>query len=98
MPLICWAWWAKKEEGGGGVGHESYNFWPIFHAHKKEPLFPYLSAQSSTIIFLKKKFAYMETIKPIQRMEERVPNHQRWSAKWKLSWNAYTLHTRFCMF
>ena len=24
-----------------------------------------------------------------------VPNHQRWHAKWKLSWNMHTLHTRF---
>ena len=27
-----------------------------------------------------------------------VPNHQRWYAKWKLSWNMYTLHTRLCTF
>ncbi len=26
------------------------------------------------------------------------PNHQRWYAKWKLSRNTYTLHTRFCTF
>ncbi len=26
------------------------------------------------------------------------PNHQRWHAKWKLSWNIYTFHTRFCTF
>ncbi len=28
----------------------------------------------------------------------RTPNHQRWHAKWELSRNAYTLHTRFCTF
>ena len=27
-----------------------------------------------------------------------VPNHQWWHAKWKLSQNAYILHTRFCIF
>ncbi len=27
-----------------------------------------------------------------------LPNHQRWYAKWKLSWNMHTLHTRFCTF
>ena len=25
-----------------------------------------------------------------------LPNHQRWYAKWKLSWNVYTLHACFC--
>ncbi len=25
-----------------------------------------------------------------------APNRQRWCAKWKLSWNTYTLHARFC--
>ena len=29
---------------------------------------------------------------------KREPNHQRWPAKWKLSWNTYALHTHFCMF
>ena len=24
------------------------------------------------------------------------PDHRRWHAKWKLSWNTYGLHTRFC--
>ena len=24
------------------------------------------------------------------------PNHQRWHAKWKLSWNTYTSHARLC--
>ncbi len=28
----------------------------------------------------------------------RMPNHQRWYARWKLSWNMYTMHTRFCTF
>ncbi len=27
-----------------------------------------------------------------------VPNHIWWYAKWKLSWNIHTLHTRFCTF
>ncbi len=26
------------------------------------------------------------------------PNQQRWYAKWKFSWNMYTLHTRSCTF
>ena len=30
--------------------------------------------------------------------EERNPNQQLWYAKWKLSWNVYTLHTSFCTF
>ncbi len=25
-----------------------------------------------------------------------LPNQQRWHAKWKLSWNIYTLRKRFC--
>ncbi len=28
-------------------------------------------------------------------MRRRKPNHQRWYAEWNLSWNMYTLHTRF---
>ncbi len=27
-----------------------------------------------------------------------MPNHQRWYANWKLSWNMYTLHTRLHTF
>ncbi len=27
-----------------------------------------------------------------------IYNHQRWYAKWKLSWNMYTLHIHFCTF
>ena len=30
--------------------------------------------------------------------EIQAPNHQRWYAKWKLRWNAYASHTRFCTF
>ncbi len=33
-----------------------------------------------------------------QRLIRGPPNHQQWYAKWKLSWNMYTLHTRFCTF
>ncbi len=29
---------------------------------------------------------------------QRIPNHQQWYAKWKLSCNIYALHTRFRMF
>ena len=32
------------------------------------------------------------------RKQQIFPNHQRWYAKWKLSWNIYTMHTCFCTF
>ncbi len=33
-----------------------------------------------------------------EREREEEPNHQRWYAKRKLSWNTYTLHACFCIF
>ncbi len=29
---------------------------------------------------------------------QHLPNHQRWHAKWKLSWNMCAMRTRFCTF
>ncbi len=31
-------------------------------------------------------------------LSTNIPNHQWWYAKWKLSWNLYTSHTRFGTF
>ena len=37
-------------------------------------------------------------LKHLTGFQHRLPNRQRWYAKWKLSWNIYTLHSRFSTF
>ena len=52
--------------------------------------------QKWLLFFLKKILRRWSRIR--HSIHEKDPNQQRWYAKWKLSRNTYTLHTRLCTF
>ncbi len=73
----------------------------VLEGEKKEriPLFIRLSRVFFLSCLTKKKKRFFPLGRRRQRRRRRfIPNHQRWYAKWKLSWNTCTFHTRFRAF
>ena len=93
------------QQGGGGHGDGRYR---VFHP-PLEPLTyrPTYVSISSRIIHVKVLERFLNscrwntvTLGTVTLLyHKHIPNHQRWYAKWKLSWNTiYTLHTRLRTF